>query len=181
MIIKIHFVPESNEKPQQFYHNLHLHAYGTEAEKAAQITNREVLAWGYSEVVWNEPYEKFYDMLIAAGREFIAAGKMGALSSTIGKKKGGKGKGMEKPANPLERTALIPEHSSPGQPFSKEIEQLELEKLNEGRRKIEEMIKIITAENKIREAENAKLRAAVAAKEAKEAAAKAAKASGGAQ
>ncbi|KAG0647537.1 af-9 [Hyphodiscus hymeniophilus] len=55
--IKIFYVPESLEKPQTMYHQLRLHTYGTEAEKEEMRRKGEIKAWGYEEMVFNEPGE----------------------------------------------------------------------------------------------------------------------------
>lgn len=144
--IKLHYVTESSEKPQSVWHGLRLHAYGTESERAAQKASGEVLAWAYEEQLFNEPYEHFYDVL-TTGAEKVK-GRPGAKKKSLGP-------GTSIP----ERTALIPMRSSPGQPYSREAEQLEVKRLKEARQKVEEQNKAMTQSLREKEAKLAALRA----------------------
>jgi YEATS domain-containing protein 4 len=146
--IKLHYVTESSEKPQSVWHGLRLHAYGTDEERAAQKASGEVLAWLYEEQLFNEPYENFYDILTTGAEK--AKGKVG------GAKKKNLGPGTSIP----ERTALIPMRSSPGQPYSREAEQLEVKRLKDARAKVEEQNKAMTQLLREKEAQLAALRAA---------------------
>ncbi|KAL5351119.1 hypothetical protein V496_04389 [Pseudogymnoascus sp. VKM F-4515 (FW-2607)] len=145
--IKLHYVSESNEKPQSVWHGLRLHAYGTEEERAAQKASGEVLAWAYEEQLFNEPYENFYEILTSVGEK------------TKGKAAGAKKKNLGPGTSIPERTALIPMRSSPGQPYSREAEQLEILRLQDAKRKVEEQNRAMTLQLKEKEAKLAALRA----------------------
>jgi YEATS domain-containing protein 4 len=113
-------------------------------------TAPEIISWCYEEMVFNEPYENFYDV----------------LTSPMDRSKGGKG-GMGKGTRVMkggmvgsvgERTALIPLTSRPGQPFSRETERNELRRLREAQHKVDEMISELKKEIEEKEAERAKLK-----------------------
>ncbi|KEY66813.1 hypothetical protein S7711_09497 [Stachybotrys chartarum IBT 7711] len=153
--VKLYYVNESGEKPQTLYHYLRLHPFGrTEEEKQAMIAkNGEVRAWSYEEQLFNEPYEAFYQTLTngAVPRNYKPPAGGGGK---------GKGKGKGRPPPPLpapdsgdvwERTAMLPRHNRPGQPFSRETEALEVQKLQEAQRKTEDMTKQVLAELKEKE------------------------------
>lgn len=77
----------------------------------------------------------------------------------------GKGKGGKKKTGPStttipERTALLPMRSSPGQPYSRDVEVQEVKKLQEARTKIEQQIRLQAQVLKEKEARLAALRAA---------------------
>ncbi|KJZ72176.1 Protein AF-9-like protein [Hirsutella minnesotensis 3608] len=160
--IKLYYVNESGEKPQTLYHYLRLHPYGrTEEEKEAMVTqNGEVRAWSYEEQLFNEPYETFYQLLTAGAvpRGWKQPSAGGA----------GKGKGKTKAPPPLpapdsgdvwERSAMIPNHNRPGQPFSRETEAAEIKKLKEAQAKTEDMTRRLMADMKTREELLAQLKA----------------------
>ncbi|KAG6004185.1 NuA4 histone H4 acetyltransferase complex and the SWR1 complex subunit [Claviceps maximensis] len=162
--IKLYYVNDSGEKPQTLYHYLRLHPFGrTEEEKQAMVTkNGEVRSWSYEEQLFNEPYEAFYQMLTAG------AVPKGWKPPGGGSGKG-KGKGKNRAPPPLpapdsgevwERTAMIPNHNRPGQPFSRETEAAEVRKLKEAQTKTEEMCKRILSDLKSKEEQLAKLKAA---------------------
>ncbi|KAG5922319.1 NuA4 histone H4 acetyltransferase complex and the SWR1 complex subunit [Claviceps capensis] len=174
--IKLYYVNDSGEKPQTIYHYLRLHPFGrTEEEKQLMISNDgEVRSWSYEEQLFNEPYETFYQNLTSG-----AAPKGWKVPPGAGYGKGkGKGKGKGRMAPPLpapdsgvvwERTAMIPNHNRPGQPFSRETEAAEVKRLKEAQEKTEGMCKRILSELKAKEEQLAKLKAenqaaAVAAK-----------------
>lgn len=161
--IKMYYVPESGEKPQTLYHHLRLHAYGDDAQKNAMVANGEVSAWVYEEQLFNEPFEQFYDTLTSGampssdpGHQAAGAGAGAAATTTT--KAGGKGakaKGGAKEVQPkrseggvLERSAMIPMATRPGQPFSSEAEKLEIKKLQDAQAKVESMRQTILAEVK---------------------------------
>jgi YEATS domain-containing protein 4 len=158
--LKLYYVPESAEKPQTLYHHLRLHPYGrTEEEKENMRTGGQVIAWVYDEQLFNEPYEHFYDILTSGATS----------SSTTSSKAGGKGKGgkgKEKAFVPvrseggvLERSAMVPLHSRPKQPFSREAEQLEIQKLKDAQGKVEQLTTQMHDELKRKEEQLAALRA----------------------
>lgn len=154
--VKIYFAPESLEKPQSLYHHLRLHPYGhNEAEKEAMKGAADIRSWCYQEVIFNEPYEQFYE----------------TLTSPMDRSKGAKG-GMGKGTRVMkggmvgsvgERVALIPLTSRPGQPFSKETERNELRRLREAQVKVDEMMVELKKENEAKEAERTELKNQVSA------------------
>ncbi|KAG6068283.1 NuA4 histone H4 acetyltransferase complex and the SWR1 complex subunit [Claviceps aff. humidiphila group G2b] len=174
--IKLYYVNDSGEKPQTIYHYLRLHPFGrTEEEKQLMISNDgEVRSWSYEEQLFNEPYETFYQILTSGA---VPKGWKVPPGAGSGKGKGkGKGKGRMAPPLPApdsgvvwERTAMIPNHNRPGQPFSRETEAAEMKRLKEAQEKTEEMRKRILSELKAKEEHLARLKAenqaaAVAAK-----------------
>ena len=163
--LKLYYVSESGEKPQTLYHHLRLHPYGKDdAEKEAMRLNNEVVAWTYEEQLFNEPYDSFYEILTSGA----TPGTMGAAANQkAGGKAGGKGaKGAKQPppqpkrseGGVLERSAMIPLTTRPGQPFSRETEELEIKKLKEAQVKVEEMSKKMTEELKSKEERLASLK-----------------------
>ncbi|KAI0840607.1 yeats family-domain-containing protein [Hypoxylon sp. FL0890] len=158
--IRLYYDSRSSEKPQTLYHHLRLHPYGrTEAEKEAMRNGGEVVAWVYEEQLFNEPFEDFYKILTTGARD--------KNTST-----GGKGKGKGKNAQPAsgdsgsevkERSAMIPLTNRPGQPFSRETEQLEIKRLKEAEEKVNQMVLEMTKSVKAKEAELAALKKAAAA------------------
>jgi YEATS domain-containing protein 4 len=130
IMIKFHYATESMEKPQTMYHSLRLHPYEGHP-------GPEVQAWCYEEQIFNEPYEQFYEIL-TNGPPPVKGGKgkkrMGILNGEVG-----------------ERTAKVPARTSPGQPFSRETESLELRRLLQAQTKVDEMIKKLTAEQRKKE------------------------------
>jgi YEATS domain-containing protein 4 len=145
--IKMFYVPESLEKPQTMYHQLRLHPYGDEEKKEEMRRKGEVRAWGYEEMVFNEPYENFYEL----------------LTSPMDRSKGGKGKGTRIMKGGMvgsvgERTVTLPNSTRPDQPFSKETEVLEIKRMKEAQAKVEELKKEMEREIKEKEQELARLR-----------------------
>lgn len=153
--IKMYYVPESGEKPQTLYHHLRLHAFGTDAEKAAMVANGEVVAWVYEEQLFNEPFEHFFDILTTGA---VPPSDPNFTAPTPGGKKGGagaKGKGAGKNAEVqpkrseggvLERSAMIPMRSMPGQPFSAEAETLEMGVIGTAFEKVAQMMREVQAD-----------------------------------
>jgi YEATS domain-containing protein 4 len=134
------YVPESLEKPQTMYHQLRLHTYGTEAEKEEMRRKGEIKAWGYEEMVFNEPYENFYEL----------------LTSPMDRSKGGKGKGTRIMKGGMvgsvgERTVTLPTSTRPDQPFTRETEILEIKRMREAQNQVEQQKREL--ENEIREKE----------------------------
>ncbi|KAI0013703.1 yeats family-domain-containing protein [Xylariaceae sp. FL0662B] len=153
--IRLYYDSKSSEKPQTLYHHLRLHPYGrTEAEKEAmRSTGSEVMAWIYEEQLFNEPFEDFYKILTSGARDKGAGGGKGK----------GKGKGAtttSEASEVKERSAMIPLSNKPGQPFSRDTEQLEIKRLKEAEDKVHEMVREMNKAVKVKEAELAALRAA---------------------
>ncbi|TAQ90336.1 hypothetical protein B7494_g1311 [Chlorociboria aeruginascens] len=141
--LKIHYPPESNEKPQTLFPHLHLHPWGDENTKAAQIAAGEVTAWEYEEQVFNEPTEWFYEVL---------------TNPAPAREKGGKGKGTRVMRGGMvgsvgERGAMIPLTSTPGVPYSRETERGEVRKLVEARRKVAELTEKVQREIRVMDEE----------------------------
>ncbi|KAF3063590.1 Protein AF-9 like protein [Daldinia childiae] len=162
--IRLYYDSRSSEKPQTLYHHLRLHPYGrTEAEKEVMRNGGEVVAWVYEEQLFNEPFEDFYKILTTGARDKNA--------SAGGK--GGKGKGKsaqqqqsntsDNGSEVKERSAMIPLTNRPGQPFSRETEQLEIKRLKEAGDKVHQMVLEMTKSVKAKEAELAALKKATAA------------------
>ncbi len=133
--VKLHYVPESSEKPQTVWHPLRLHQFGSEEDRAAQKALGEIRSWCYEEQLFNEPFEGFYEILTTGAEK--TKGKSGAKKKNSG------------PLTSMpERTALIPTRSSPNQPYSKEAEAMETRKIKAAREKIDEqnrqMTKVLT-------------------------------------
>jgi len=170
--MKLYYVPDSGEKPQTLYHHLRLHPFGrTEEEKESMRLNGEVISWVYEEQIFNEPYDAFYEILTSGALPPTQDGKAGAS-----KNKSGGGKSKEKDAKGqtpsqqpqrseggvLERSAMIPLTNRPGQPFSRETEQLEIRKLKEAMVKVEQMTKQKAEELKKKEQRLQELKAEAA-------------------
>ncbi|KAI9837767.1 MAG: hypothetical protein M1819_006701 [Sarea resinae] len=154
--IKLHFVPESNEKPQTLWHGLKLHPYGPTAE-ADRENRAPIISQNYEEVVFNEPVEAFYDVLTgnavdgtitatgpAAGGGPGARGKNAKGSKQAGSS-GAAGRGAAAAAGGAagagaRKTAEIPDAPSPGNPYSRKTERQELDRMKEALKKVEGMI-----------------------------------------
>ncbi|KAL2133399.1 hypothetical protein VTI74DRAFT_2442 [Chaetomium olivicolor] len=168
--IKLYYVPESSEKPQTLYHHLRLHPYGRtdEEREAMRLNGGQVISWSYEEQIFNEPYEPFYEILTSG-----AMPPASSLPSKSGKggSGGGGGKSKEKDSakqvarsegGVLDRSAMIPLTNRPGQPFSRETEQLEIKKLKEALVKVEELTRKTREEMEKREKRLKELKAEAA-------------------
>jgi len=109
----------------------------------------EITSWQYEEQVFNEPYEQFYEVLTSVG------GKGQGQNGTGGR---GKGKGTKVMGGGMvgrdggaDRGALIPLQNSPRQPFSRETERLEIKRLVEAQKRVEEMTRELAKELKEKE------------------------------
>lgn len=126
--IKLYFIPESTEKPQTLWHSLKLHPYGHDAEGKKE--RREVvLSQNYEEVVFNEPVEQFYDLLTG-----------GPTTGQSQKGKGGKN-AKQSAQGQGKRTAEIPLHETPDNPYSRATEGKEMDRLSEANKTVDQMIK----------------------------------------
>lgn len=152
MTIKLWFVPEACEKPQTLWHSLKIHPFGPDAEML-RAERRPIISQNYEEVIFNEPVENFYDILTGAGATpegntkqgrggksaAAAAGKGGTKASTA---LSGKGAAAALSASDHgARTAEVPLRSTRENPFSRETEGRELDRMREAYKKVEEMIK----------------------------------------
>lgn len=118
-------MPESGEKPQTLWHTLKIHPYGPEAE-AQRTEKRPIISQNYEEVIFNEPVEPFYDIL--TGGPVKGKGKTG--------KSGSKQAAMRE----ADRTAEIPQRETRDNPYSKDTEGKELDRMKEALRKVDELI-----------------------------------------
>ncbi|KAK6078509.1 Protein AF-9-like protein [Seiridium cupressi] len=133
--IKLYYDSKSGEKPQTLYHHLRLHPYGrTEEEREAMRNNGtgEILAWTYEEQLFNEPFEEFYKLLTTGAHN---KGQPPPGGKGKGKGKAASSQGKQEEGDVKERSAMIPLSNRPGQPFSRETEQLELKRLKEAEEK----------------------------------------------
>ena len=126
MAIKLYFVPESGEKPQSLWHTLKIHPYGPEAE-AQRLEKRPIVSQNYEEVIFNEPVEQFYEILTGGP----------ALG---GKSKSGKGAKQSTSSRQETHTAEVPSRETRENPYSKDTEGKELDRMKEALRKVDEMI-----------------------------------------
>ena len=156
--IKLYYVNDSGEKPQTIYHYLRLHPFGRNDEEKESMVgkNGEIRSWSYEEQLFNEPFDAFFQILTSGA---VPKGWKGGA--------GGKGKGKNRPPPPLpapdsgeiwEHTALIPNHTRPGQPFSRETEAAEVRKLKEAQARTEQMCQTVLADLKGKEELLAKLK-----------------------
>lgn len=91
--IKIFFADESNEKLLNFYHRLRLHPYNNldqpggapevkteESDKKDAIpnTNEEISSIFYDEIVFNEPHEEFFKILMKTPGNLLPSNKTDA-------------------------------------------------------------------------------------------------------
>lgn len=153
--IKLYYAAESAEKPQTLYHHLRLHPYGrTDEEKETmRLNGGQVISWAYEEQLFNEPYEPFYEILTSGAMPPSTTSGGGGGGNKGGSKGGGGGGGggkskekeqavkmVRSEGGVLERSAMIPLTNRPGQPFSRETEQVEIKKLQEALVKVEELM-----------------------------------------
>ncbi|CCE63660.1 hypothetical protein TPHA_0F01760 [Tetrapisispora phaffii CBS 4417] len=121
--IKIYFVQESGEKNISFYHHLRLHPYiFTTDQKPIPEQMNEVSSSFYDEIIFNEPNEAFFKIL------------------------------MSKPGN------LLPSNKTKDCVFSKQLEQEEIYRIQNGintiKGQIEELKANITQKLKENESKN---------------------------
>ncbi|KAI9780788.1 MAG: NuA4 histone H4 acetyltransferase complex and the SWR1 complex subunit [Peltula sp. TS41687] len=153
LTIKLYFVPESGEKPQTLWHTLKIHPYGPDAEQQ-RAERRAIISQNYEEIIFNEPVEAFYDMLTGAPDKPVGKGGGGGGGGG-GSSKTGKASSKQKaPA----RTAEIPLRSTRENPYSRDTEGKELDRMREAVRKVDEMIALERDRLLSREASLADLR-----------------------
>lgn len=127
--LKLYYVTESGEKAQTLYHHLRLHPYGkTDEEKArSRQPSGDVISWNYEEQLFNEPYESFFHVLTSGahipGRPQPTKKAAAALDPTAGVV--------------YERSALVPRQLTLEQPFSKETEDLEKQRMNKALERVQ--------------------------------------------
>lgn len=136
LVIKLFFVPESNEKPQTVYHGLKLHPYDGDIE--AKKARREVIrSMSYEEVLFNEPVELFYDILTGGGPR--SKGKAGKQHRGV-------------------PTAEIPERITQANVYSREEESRELDRLGEAIKTVKQMVNEESEKMKLKEEELAEIK-----------------------
>lgn len=142
--MKLYYVTESGEKAQTLYHHLRLHPYGkTDEEKArSRQPNGDVISWCYEEQLFNEPYEAFFDVLTSGAHH--KQPKKTPLDPRAGVV--------------YERSALVPKHLTAEQPFSREAEDLEKDRISRALDAIQGWVDETKASSVEREAELAELR-----------------------
>ena len=147
LAIKLYFVPESGEKPQTLWHSLKIHPYGPEAE-IQRIQRRPITSQNYEDVIFNEPVEPFYHILTggpdkplrggksaAKGAAAAAAAAASGSRSSLGGKSSGRGGGGSG-----SRTAEIPLRSSQDNPYGRDTEGKELDRITDAIKKVDELI-----------------------------------------
>ncbi len=134
-----------DQKPQTLWHSLKIHPYGPDAD-IQRAERRPIISQNYEEVIFNEPVEQFYDILTGGGPANEANTKPGKGGKSAAAGKGGqKSSGKAIAASPAvadhgARTAEIPLRSSRENPYSRETEGKELDRMKDAIRKVEEMI-----------------------------------------
>lgn len=143
VVIKLYFVPEASEKPQNIWHALKLHPYGHDAE--GQRERKEaIISQNYEEIMFNEPTEPFYEVL-TSGPPPPPSAHGGPGSS--GRGKGGKSAKQQLQAAAAakrgggERSAEIPFADSPDNPYSQKAEGAELDRLQVAIKTVETMVR----------------------------------------
>ena len=162
--IKLYYSTESGEKAQTLYHHLRLHPYGKNDEEKARSRqpNGDIIAWNYEEQLFNEPYEVFYNILTSGAHPRAGQGVKGGGTAAANKKQ------QNAPIDPAsgivyERSALVPLHMTAEQPFSKEAEDLERERISKALEKVVGWIDETKKGNLEKEKKLAELRAENAA------------------
>lgn len=144
MVIKLYFVPEASEKPQNLWHALKLHPYGPDAE-AQRERKDAIISENYEEIIFNEPTEPFY--------EIMTSGPAPPLSAHGGPSSSGRGKGGKSAKQQLqaaaaakrgggERSAEIPFADSADNPYSQKAEGAELDRLQVAIKAVEAMVQV---------------------------------------
>ncbi|CCE92936.1 YEATS domain-containing protein YAF9 TDEL_0F01250 [Torulaspora delbrueckii] len=72
--VKIHFVDEANEKMVSFYHHLRLHPYHN-VKAEPQAPNDEISSIYYDELVFNEPNEELFKILVSRPGNLLPSNK----------------------------------------------------------------------------------------------------------
>lgn len=138
--VRLHFNPVANEKPQWRSHYLQLEPYGTDEEKAAQKAAGLVRAEQCDVVEFNEPTEALFEVLTSESQfDYLRQGS--------GRGGGGKGRKSVGGAGEEVGSAELPERPTPGNPYSRQMEDQEIAML---RLAEEEVGRLLEAENKRR-------------------------------
>lgn len=75
--VKVHFIDEAGEKLLNFYHRLRLHPYQLVNGQSPppQKANDEISAVFYDEIVFNEPNEQFFKILMSTPGNLLPSNK----------------------------------------------------------------------------------------------------------
>ncbi|KAG9289131.1 hypothetical protein G9A89_022440 [Geosiphon pyriformis] len=65
LTMKLHFPPESGEKPVTLYHNLRLHPYEDDGSILNSNKGKPVTSFQYDELVFTDPTEAMYQILVS--------------------------------------------------------------------------------------------------------------------
>ncbi|CAG8504976.1 14501_t:CDS:2 [Ambispora leptoticha] len=65
LTMKLHFIPESGEKPVTLYHNLRLHPYEDDGSILTSNKGKPVSSFQYDELVFTDPTETMYQILLS--------------------------------------------------------------------------------------------------------------------
>lgn len=166
--LKLYYISESGEKPQTLYHHLRLHPYGrNDEERDAMRETGQVPAWTYEEQLFNEPYETFYEILttgaIALPKGVAASGAAGSPTPTASASASAANAalapiGKRSEGGVLARSAMVPLTSRQKSPFSRETEQLEIQKLKDAQGSVRGMTEKLLAELRVKEEQLAALK-----------------------
>jgi YEATS domain-containing protein 4 len=144
VVIKLYFVPEASEKPQNLWHALKLHPYGPDAE-AQRERKDAIVSQNYEEIIFNEPTEPFYEIMTSGPPPLTPAPP---TSGSAGRGKSGKGAKQQLQAAAAalkrgggDRSAEIPFADSPDNPYSQKAEGAELDRLQVAIKTVEGMLR----------------------------------------
>src|SRR5690606_9365528 len=113
-----------------------------EERARSRQANGDVISWCYEEQLFNEPYEAFFDVLTSGAHHKTP--KKGPLDPRAG--------------IVYERSALVPKHLTAEQPFSKETEELEKERISRALETIQKWVDETKASSAEKEKELAELK-----------------------
>jgi YEATS domain-containing protein 4 len=150
--VRLHFHPMAFEKPQWRTHYLQLEPYGTEQERKLQMERKSVISETVDFIEFNEPTEGLWDALTDDNQ-------WDYLKKSAGRGKGGRaGKNKVDEDEPI-RFAVLPEHPTPGNPYSLEMEQQVVDMLEGADRELKEEIEKLAEKRKELEARLSELQA----------------------
>ncbi|KAF2843068.1 yeats-domain-containing protein [Patellaria atrata CBS 101060] len=130
--IRLIFQPYSSEKAQYRQHYLQLERFGTEAERKVQEEANMVRSELVEFIEFNEPTEALWDALTDESQwDYLEAKNVSskATSSTRGVNKGG-----------FEKTMELPDNPTPGNPYSKQMENHIIEQLRKAELEVQELL-----------------------------------------
>lgn len=152
--IRLFFAPEAGAKAEGRTHFLQLETYGDEANQAKQNQEKMVRSEFLDYVEFNEPTETLYEALTDEGQW------------PTNKKSRGKGKGKRTvEGDGGDGTVELPDMSTAGNEFSKQLEQQILGVLGRAGKEVEEEIEAIVKSRKELERELKELQVPVTGKQ----------------